>query len=88
MTRWIMLVLTILGFALIFSTKSAALLAIGLLLAVVGFCGFVMSLLADRVSASARPETSMASTEDLVALRRPRKPVAPPPAKTDQGPAS
>jgi len=88
MTRWIMLVLTILGFALIFSTKSAALLAIGLLLAVIGFCGFVMSLLADRVSASARPETSMASTEDLVALRRPRKPVAPPPAKTDQGPLS
>lgn len=88
MTRWIMLVLTILGFALMFSTKSAALLAIGLLFAVVGFCGFIMSLLADRVSASARPETSMASTDDLIALRRPRKPAPPAPAKTDQGPAS
>jgi hypothetical protein len=79
MTRWIMLVLTIIGFALIFSTKSSALLALGLLAAVVGLFGFVFALAADRVSASARPETSMATKEDLLALRRrpPRVPPAP-----------
>ncbi len=70
MARWIMLGLTILGAALMFSTKSVGLLSIGLLCAVVGFFGFVFVVVADRVSASARPETSMAAADDLAALRK------------------
>lgn len=70
MARWIMLGLTILGVALMFSTKSVGLLSIGLLCAVVGFFGFVFVWVADRVSASARPETSMAAADDLAALRK------------------
>ena len=82
MGRWIMLGLTIIGAALVFSTKSAALLSLGLLCSVFGFFGFVFALVADRVSASARPETSMAAADDLAALRkrasspRPRLPSA------------
>lgn len=70
MTRWIMLGLTIIGMALVFSTKSAGLLSLGLLCSVFGFFGFVFALAADRVSASARPETSMAAVDDLAALRK------------------
>ncbi|MEO5558791.1 MAG: hypothetical protein ABIO49_03435 [Dokdonella sp.] len=82
MARWIMLGLMIIGAALVFSTKSAGLLSLGLLCSVFGFFGFVFALVADRVSASARPETSMAAADDLAALRkrasspRPRLPSA------------
>jgi hypothetical protein len=75
MARWIMLGVTILGVALVFTTKSTGVLALGLLLGIVGFFGFVFALAADRVSASARPESSMAAVDDLVALRK--RPIAP-----------
>ncbi|GAA0712313.1 hypothetical protein [Dokdonella soli] len=75
MARWIMLGFTILGFVLVFSAKAPGLLAIGLLLALIGVIGFVLALASDRISANARPDASMASTEDLVALRkRPQRP--------------
>ncbi|MEO6690548.1 MAG: hypothetical protein ABIS07_01405 [Dokdonella sp.] len=70
MARWIMLGLTIFGCALVFSTRSPGLLSLGLLCGVFGFFGFVFVLAADRVSASARPETSMAAADDLAALRK------------------
>jgi uncharacterized protein (DUF58 family) len=70
MARWILLGATILGWIVVFTTKSAALLMIGLLLGIVGFFGFVFALAADRVSASARPESSMAAAADLAALRK------------------
>lgn len=77
MTRWIMLGLTILGFALVFIAKSPAVLGLGLLLGIVGMIGFVFALAADRISASARPDAAMASIEDLAALnKRPQRPVA------------
>lgn len=70
MARWITLGLTLLGFALVFSTKSPGLLGLGLLLSLVGIVGFVFALAAARVSASARPEASMVIGEDVAALRR------------------
>ena len=83
MTRWIMLVLAVLGFMLAFMTKSPGLLGLGLLLGLIGVVGFVFALAADRVSANARPEAAMAAVEDLVALRKrtpasPRPPIQPP----------
>ncbi|MGH8174337.1 MAG: hypothetical protein ACREPX_14455 [Rhodanobacteraceae bacterium] len=84
MLRWIMLALIVLGIAVTFTTKSVGLLSLGILMGVVGFFGMVFSLAADRVSASARPESSMAGPEDLAAMRT-RRPIAavksvPPPA--------
>jgi hypothetical protein len=67
--RWLMLGLTILGFALSFVAKGPGLLAIGLLLGFVGLFGLVFSIAADRVSASARPESAMLTPEDLAAMR-------------------
>jgi Tfp pilus assembly protein PilX len=69
MTRWIMLAFVLIGLALVFTVKSPGLLGIGLLLALVGVVGFVLALASDRISANARPETTMASREDLTALR-------------------
>ena len=84
--RWLLLVLTIAGFTLTFMAKGPLLLAIGLVLGFVGFLGFIFALAADRVSAAARPETSMLGAEDLAAMRarqtgaRPR-PIATAPAR-------
>lgn len=78
MPRWIMLGLTILGFALVFIAKSPGLLGLGLLLGIVGMIGFVSAIAAERISASARPDAAMASVEDLVALKeRPTSSAAP-----------
>ena len=80
MARWLLLGLTILGFGLVFIAKSPGLLAIGLLLGVFGFFGFAFALAADRVSASARPEASMASGEDFSVLGHRRVAATTPPA--------
>jgi hypothetical protein len=76
MARWLMLGLTILGVVLIFTTKIPGVLMLGLFLGIVGFFGFIMALAADRVSASARPDSAMAAMDDLAALRRGRAPPA------------
>ncbi len=72
MARWILLLLAIAGFAISFTTKSAALLGIGIVLIFVGTFGVVLSVASARISDNARPESAMASAEDLVALRKPR----------------
>lgn len=71
MTRWLLLAATILGFLLVFTTRSHVLLGIGLLLGIGGFLGFVFSLAAERISANARPDTAMASPAELAAMRKP-----------------
>lgn len=67
--RWLMLGLTLLGFALSFVTKSPAVLGFGIILGFVGLFGLIFSMAADRVSASARPESAMLAPEDLAAMR-------------------
>jgi hypothetical protein len=84
MTRWLMLGLTIIGIVVIFTTKNAGVLLLGLLFGIVGFVGFIMALAADRVSASARPESAMAAIDDLAALRKPRAASAPRPVAAVQ----
>ncbi len=74
--RWIMLGLTILGFALAFIARSPGVLGLGLLLGFVGLFGMVFSIASDRISAGARPDTAMLSAEDLAALRARREAAA------------
>jgi len=74
--RWIMVGLTILGFAMTFIAKTPGFLAIGLVLGFVGLFGLVFSIAADRVASRARPDTAMLTTEDLAALRARREAAA------------
>lgn len=74
--RWIMLGLTILGFAMTFVARTPGVLAIGLLLGFVGLFGMVFSIASDRIASRARPETAMLSSEDLAALRTRREAAA------------
>ena len=67
--RWIMILLTLAGFALAFLARGPGLLGIGLLLAFVGLFGTVLSIAASRISSGTRPETAMLSAEDLRAIR-------------------
>jgi hypothetical protein len=74
--RWIMLGITILGFAMTFIARTPGVLAIGLVLGFVGLFGMVFSIAADRIASRARPDTAMLSTEDLVAMRARREAAA------------
>ena len=76
--RWLMLGLTLFGFALSFVTKSPAVLGLGIVLGFVGLFGLIFSMAADRVSASARPESAMLGPEDLAAMRKRRTAATPP----------
>jgi hypothetical protein len=77
MARWLMLGLMIIGVVLIFTTKSAGVLMLGLFVGIIGFFGFITALAADRVSASSRPESAMAAMDDIAALRKRRAAPAP-----------
>ena len=74
--RWILLGLTILGFALTFIAKTPGVLALGLVLGFVGLFGLVFSIAADRIASAARPDTAMLTSEDLAALRARREAAA------------
>lgn len=74
--RWILLGLTILGFAMTFIARTPGFLAIGLVLGFVGLFGMVFSIASDRIASAARPDTAMLSTEDLAALRARREAAA------------
>ncbi|WP_300615609.1 hypothetical protein [Dokdonella sp.] len=71
--RWFLLVLALIGFALAFTTKSAAVLGLSLVAGFGGLVGFAFILAADRVAASMRPDSAMASIEDLAALGKTRR---------------
>jgi len=86
--RWLMLGLTLFGFAISFVTKSPAVLAVGLVLGFVGLFGLVFSMAADRVSASARPESAMLRPEDLAAMRTKRTAASTPTASRTAAPTN
>jgi len=74
--RWILLGLTILGFAMTFIARTPGVLGFGLVLGFVGLFGMVFSIASDRIASAARPDTAMLSTEDLAALRARREAAA------------
>jgi len=67
--RWIMLLLAIAGFALVFTTKSPALLGFGLLVGLVCSLGFCLALAAARISANAQPESMLIVDPEVSSLR-------------------
>jgi hypothetical protein len=87
MMRWLMLALTLFGFALAIVTRSPGVLALGIVLGFVGLFGTVFSLAADRVAATARPDSAMATAEDLAALRGRRAAAKAPAASTSSQPS-
>jgi hypothetical protein len=74
--RWMMLGVTILGFAMAFVARSPGMLGIGLVLGFVGLFGMVFCIASDRIASRARPDTAMLSTEDLAVLRARREAAA------------
>jgi hypothetical protein len=74
--RWILLGLTILGFALTFIARTPGVLAIGIVVGFVGLFGMVFSIASDRIASAARPDTAMLTSEDLTALRARREAAA------------
>ncbi|HOX71794.1 hypothetical protein [Dokdonella sp.] len=73
MTRWIMIAITLLGLVIALLTRSPGLLGIALLMMLVGLCGTVFSLAAERVSANTRPDAAMLPPEALAAIREKAK---------------
>ena len=69
MTRWIMIALTLIGLVAALLTHSPAVLGFALLALLGGLFGTVMSLAADRISASSRPDVAMLPPEALKAIR-------------------
>lgn len=88
MMRWFLVALTLFGFALAIVSKSPGWLGFGIVLGFVGLFGTVFSLAADRVSEAARPESAMATAEDLAAMRTRRAPGAAKPASPAVKPAA
>ncbi|WP_306581441.1 hypothetical protein [Dokdonella sp.] len=78
MLRWILLAIGLLCFVVVMTTRSALALGIALPVGLIAFIGFILALVGDRVSSVSRPETSMASPEQLAAMSgaRAAKPAA------------
>ncbi|MBN8482068.1 MAG: hypothetical protein J0L88_10820 [Xanthomonadales bacterium] len=86
MTRWIMIALLVIGMGMAFLTHSPGVLGLGLVLAVVGAFGTVMSIAAERIAARSRPEAAMLQPDVIAALRERARangaPAAPPRDRT------
>lgn len=87
MQRWILLGLSLVCFIIVFTTKSAFALGVGLLVGSVATVGFILSLAAERISSVSRPDTAMAAPEQLLVMSAQRaaaKPAAQPAAQNPQ----
>ncbi len=71
MTRMIMIALLVIGLTMAFLTHSPGVLGLGLVMAIVGAFGTVMSIAAARVAARSRPEAAMLQP-DVIAVMRER----------------
>jgi uncharacterized protein (DUF58 family) len=67
--RWILLLLAIAALAVVFTTKSAAILGLALAVCLFSSLGFVLALAADRISANAQPETMLIVDPEVSSLR-------------------
>ena len=82
--RWFMLLLAIAAFTFAYSTTSAGLLGLGLLVGCIALIASFLGFAAARVAATARPDAALLTDRDIAALRAsvkkpqpPRPPAAP-----------
>ena len=68
--RWVLLLVTLIGFFVAFTTNSPGILGVGLLLGLGGAFGFVFSLAASRIAANAQPEVKLIADPEVNALRK------------------
>lgn len=63
------MLVAVLGFGIAFGTHSPGTLAIGLVVGFVGLFGTVFVMVAERVAATARPDSALLTDKDISALR-------------------
>lgn len=66
---WIMMLVSMLGFSVVFSTKSVALLIIGLLIGIGAFIASIFGFAAARISANSRSDATLLTDQDFHRLR-------------------
>jgi hypothetical protein len=67
--RWLLLLVTLAGFALAFTTKSPGLLGVGLLAGFGGLISFAFALAAARIAETSQPDSAMIVDPEVNALR-------------------
>lgn len=67
--RWVLLVASIVGFAVAFQAKSPALLGVGLVVGFVGLIGAFFAMASARVAEATRPDAALLTDADINALR-------------------
>ena len=67
--RWFLIAALIAGFAIAFSTHSAGLLAIGLVLAAIGLIGTILQVLDSRMGANSRTDATLLADREVASIR-------------------
>jgi Tfp pilus assembly protein PilX len=67
--RWFFIAALIAGFATAFSTHSAGVLAIGLVLAVIGVIGTLLQVLDSRMGANSRTDATLLADREVASIR-------------------
>ncbi len=68
--RWMMLLLSIAGFAIAFTTKSPGVMAISIVMIVVGLTGFILGMAARRVANNARDQVYVPTSEEIALIKQ------------------
>ena len=67
--RWILLLVSVVGFAIAFQTKSQDLLGIGLAVGFIGLFGAFVAMASAKVAEATRPDAALLTDADINALR-------------------
>ena len=67
--RWILLIAILVGFGIAFTTRSPALMGLGLVLGIGGLLYVAFAFAASRVALSAQPETNLIVDPEIRAMR-------------------
>ncbi len=67
--RWVILLLSVIGFVLVFSTRSPAVLVLGLLLGFGGLFVGIVAILNERIGANSRPEAMLLTDKEVMDMR-------------------
>ena len=76
--RWVLLLVALGFFALAFSTKSAGLMGICLVLGLGTLVGAFVAFAAERIASTSRPDSTLLTDRDISAVRASMRKAAPP----------